>query len=66
MVVGRGLHLRREPGWFVRDRTIVPSLFERNAGTVEEWTLSDREVLATKGSDTLQQTIEDHYNTHVS
>ncbi|KAM5545145.1 hypothetical protein V8D89_001256 [Ganoderma adspersum] len=51
-------------GLFVIEPFIVPSLFEQNAGTVDEWTLS--QALAAKGSDTLQQTIEDHYNTFIT
>ena len=51
-------------GLFVIEPFIVPSLFEQNAGTVDEWTLS--QALAAKGADALQQTIEDHYNTFIT
>lgn len=51
-------------GLFVIEPFIVPSLFEQNAGTVDEWTLS--QALSAKGADVLQQTIEDHYNTFIT
>ncbi|EJF57265.1 glycoside hydrolase [Dichomitus squalens LYAD-421 SS1] len=47
-------------GLFVIEPFIVPQLFEQNAGTVDEWTLS------VALGDKLQQTIEDHYNTFIT
>ena len=43
----------------------MPSLFQDNAGAVDEWTLS--EMLATAGGDeNLQKVIENHYNTFIT
>ena len=42
----------------------MPALFEQNVGAVDEWTLST--LLAQKGSDTLQQTMENHYKTFIT
>ncbi|TBU22712.1 glycoside hydrolase superfamily [Dichomitus squalens] len=47
-------------GLFVIEPFIVAQLFEQNAGTVDEWTLS------VAFGDKLQQTIEDHYNTFIT
>ena len=51
-------------GLFVPEPFIVPALFEANVGAVDEWTLST--LLSAKGSGTLQQTMEDHYNTFIT
>ena len=51
-------------GLFVLEPFISPKYFQENDGAVDEWTLS--EILAQKGPDVLQQTLEDHYNTFIT
>ena len=51
-------------GLFVIEPFIVPDLFQNNVGAGDEWTLST--LLAAKGGDTLQQTIEGHYQTFIT
>ncbi|KAI0753525.1 glycoside hydrolase [Daedaleopsis nitida] len=51
-------------GLFVLEPFIVPNLYQENPGAVDEWTLS--QILAAKGPDVLQKTLEDHYNTFIT
>ncbi|GBE80896.1 Probable glucan 1,3-beta-glucosidase [Sparassis crispa] len=49
-------------GLFVLEPFITPALFQANPGAVDEWTLST----ALAGNGTLQQTLEQHYDTFIT